>query len=157
VPKILEKYIFSGFGFDVIIHNVVLKEEHGETYPDINMNELKLMKAKALLRSKEGLTGYKLKFLRTFLKLSYQSVEQQTRVPASTLRSWEDKGSQFTGLSLEQEKLFRIVALNMILEEQRRQFDKELILITEFVEPSTDIAQAVDSQAGADSSFVFVG
>ena len=80
MSKILETYTFKGFGFDVLLKNVVLKSVHGEEYPDINMNEVKLSTAKALLNSKQRINGYQLKFLRTFLRMSFDDVSNKIHV-----------------------------------------------------------------------------
>ncbi len=119
MSKILETYIFKGFGFDVLLKNVALRSVHGEEYPDINMNEVKLRTAKALLNSKQRINGYQLKFLRTFLTLSIDDVSHKIQVPASTLRTWENNGNDFTGLTIEQEKAFRILAIYRIIEVKK--------------------------------------
>jgi len=155
MSKVLDTYIFTGFGFDVLLKNVVLKTVHGEEFPDINMNELKLLTAKALLRSQQRLTGNQLKFLRTFLKMSFDEVSKKILVASSTLRSWESKGKDFTGLSLEQEKAFRIMTINRILESEKSQYDMDLTLTKEFFAPEEQ--PALDIAANLDFSFISNG
>jgi len=138
MSEIQETYKFTGFGFDVLLHNVEIKEAHGEQYPDINMKKVKLLTAKELLKSKERLTGKKLKFLRTFLGLSYQKLSETVDVPASTLRSWEEKGAEATGLTVPQERQFRTYAIGSILDLEKKHMEKQIIM-TEFFElPSAD-------------------
>jgi len=155
MSKILETYTFKGFGFDVLLKNVVLKSVHGEEYPAINMNEVKLSTAKALLNSKQRINGYQLKFLRTFLKMSFDDVSHKIQVPASTLRSWENKGTDFTGLTIEQEKAFRILAINTILENEKSQYGLNLTLTKEFT--SSKKQTALDLEANLDYSFISNG
>ncbi len=155
MSKVLETYTFTGFGFDVLLKNVVIKKVHGEEFPDINMNELKLMTAKALLRNQQRLNGNQLKFLRTFLKMSFDDVSKKILVASSTLRSWEGKGKDFTGLSLEQEKAFRIMAINKILDSEKSQYDMSLTLRKEFFTPKEQ--PALDLAANFDFSFVSNG
>lgn len=145
MSKLLESYTFKGFGFDVLLKNVSLKNIDGEKYPAINMDELKKSTAKALLVSKDQLTGYQFKFLRTYLKMSFDDVFEKIHVAASTLRSWENKGTEFTGLSLEQEKAFRIMTINKILEIEKSKFDIELTLMKAFQSPLKK--EALDIQA----------
>ncbi len=156
MSKILENYIFSGFGFDILLKNVVIKEAHGEEYPDINMNELKLMTAKALLIRPVKMTGYQIKFLRTFLKLSFDSLAEKIDTAASTIRSWEKKGKDVSGLSIEHEKAFRIYAIHSILELERNKIDKDLILTKEFSDPKKE-SLPLDIAANIDYSFVSLG
>lgn len=151
MSKVAETYIFKGFGFDILLKNVVIKKVDDDEYPDINMNELKLDTAKALLASKQRLTGYQIKFLRTFLKMSFDNVESKIRVPASTLRSWESKGSEFTNLSLEHEKAFRIMLITQILEREKSKYDMDLTLTKEFTTPKQKTALDI---ASLDYSFV---
>lgn len=153
--KVLEAYTFKGFGFDVLLKNVVIKTSEGGDYPDINMNELKLLTAKALLHGKQRLNGYQLKFLRTFLKLSFDEVSNKIHVPASTLRSWENRGSEFTGLGIDQEKAFRIMTVNMIFESEKNSYDIEITLTKEFTSPK--IQKALDIAANWDFSFLANG
>ena len=130
--SVCEKYVFTGFGFDVLLRNVVMKREHGEVYPDINLQELKLLTAKELLRNSEKLSGKKLKFLRTFLKLSYQRLSSVINVPASTLRSWEDRGADFTGLTSSEERLLRVFAIDSILDLEKMYYEKLIVTIDYF-------------------------
>ena len=147
--KTLSSYTFKGFGFDVLLKNVPVKTVDGDDYPNINMNELKTHTAKALLRSKQRLIGHQMKFLRTYLKMSFDDVSARIHIPASTLRSWENKGADFTGLSLEQEKAFRILAINQILELEKSNFNTEVTLLKEFSAPAK--AAALDISSTFDS------
>ena len=137
--KTLKTYIFRGFGFDVLLRDVSIKLVDGQEYPNINMNELKTDTAKSLLSSKQSLTGYQLKFLRTYLKMSFDQLNEKIFIPASTLRSWENKGSDFTGFSIEQEKAFRILAVNQIFDDEKSKFNVEVALVKEFLSPAVPI------------------
>jgi len=152
--RTLETYTFKGFGFDVILKDVAVKSVEGEDYPSINMNELKTNTAKALLTNKQRLIGYQLKFLRTYLDMSFDQVSEKLHIPASTLRSWENKGNDFTGLSLEQEKAFRILSINQILELEKSRFNIEVTLIKEFQTPSKVVALDIGSTS---ESFIVNG
>lgn len=147
--KIVDSYTFKGFGFDVILKNIVVKSVDGEEYPAINLNELKNTTAKALLRSKQRLTGHQIKFLRTYLKMSYDEVAGEIHVAASTLRSWENKGADFTGLDVDHEKAFRIMTINKILESEKSKFNIEVTLVKEFQAPTK--IKALDITSSADS------
>ena len=154
MPKVIDTYTFKGFGFDVLLKNVIVKKIDGDDYPDINMNEVKLLTAKALLRSHQSLTGNQMKFLRTFLHMSFDEVSKIILIASSTLRSWENKGKEFTGLSLEQEKAFRIMAINKILEGEKSRYDIGLTLAKEF---TTEGQSSLDISANLDFAFVSNG
>ena len=146
MSKIVNDYIFTGFGFDVLIQNAKISStDDGDEYLDMNMNELKLVTAKVLLISEQRLNGYQLKFLRTFLKMSFDEVSDKIRIPASTLRSWENKGHEFTGLDIDQERAFRIMGINKILEREKSNYDIKLALTKEFSSPKKQIALDIAS------------
>ena len=149
MSKIVGSYTFKGFGFDVILKNIAVKSVDGEEYPAINLNELKKSTAKALLKSKQRLTGNQIKFLRTYLKMSYDEVAREIHVAASTLRSWENKGADFTGLDVDHEKAFRIMAISKILEKEKNKFNIEVTLVKEFQSPTK--MKALDITSSADS------
>ena len=149
MSKIVGSYTFKGFGFDVILKNIAVKSVDGEEYPAINLNELKNSTAKALLKSKQRLTGNQIKFLRTYLKMSYDEVAREIHVAASTLRSWENKGADFTGLDVDHEKAFRIMAISKILEKEKNKFNIEVTLVKEFQSPTK--MKALDITSSADS------
>ncbi len=138
--KVLKNYVFNGFGFDVLLRNITLKSIDGADYPDINMNELKKLTIKGLLASRQQLTGYQVKFLRTSIKMSFDQVSEKIYIAASTLRSWEAKGSEFTGFTIEQEKAFRMMVINEVLDTEKNKFNIELTLMTEFHSPDQKAA-----------------
>ncbi len=148
----LATYKFTGFGFDVLLHDVEIKEAHGEQYPDINIKKVKLLTAKELLKSRERLTGKKLKFLRTFLNLSYQNLTEIIDVPASTLRSWEDKGDEATNLTAPQERQFRVYAIESILNMERKHIEKQIVMTETYELPTQDTP--LDLGAGQDYSYI---
>lgn len=138
MSRIEKTYTFKGFGFDVLLKNIEILEAHGEEYPNINMNQLKVYTAKVLLQSRERLTGFKLKFLRTFLKLSYQKLADIVDVPASTLKSWEDRGKEATGFSVPQERQFRLFSIESILNMEKQSLEKQIVMAEDFDMPTYD-------------------
>ncbi|MGZ3748385.1 MAG: hypothetical protein ACXWRE_13470 [Pseudobdellovibrionaceae bacterium] len=82
-------------------------------------------------------------------------VQKTIPVASSTFRSSEGKGKEFTGLSLEQEKSFRIRAINRILESEKSQYDINLTLTREFFAPKEQ--PALDIAAVLDFSFILNG
>lgn len=128
MKKTLRAYLFKEFGFDIILKNVDVMSKHGEDYPDININEIKFFTAKTLLKSDFRLNGFQLKFLRTYIGESCESISIIIKVPASTLSSWEELGLAATGMLEGQEKAFRIYINNRIVDTERIIFDRDLCL-----------------------------
>ena len=94
----------------------------------------------------EIVTGKKLKFLRTFLKISYQKLSDIIDVPGSTLRLWEEKGNEATGMNAPQERQMRIFAIESILNLEKRHFEKQIIMSESFDAPSLDTIDLGRSQ-----------
>ncbi len=133
MKKIVDRYIFRGFGFDVIIPNVEIKEtKSGQTYPVINMDSLKCDTTKALVRTQERLTGKKLKFLRTFLGLSYRDLAKITGVGHTTLKNWENRGDAVTSLTTVQERHFRLHAIKAIILSEEKFLAENCVVQNEF-------------------------
>ena len=149
---IVSEYIFTGFGFNVLLHNIEIKSIHGEEYPEINLNEVKLLTAKQLLVSRERLTGEKLKFLRTFMKVSLSSLGEIISAPASTIRSWEEKNEESTGMSVPQERQFRIYAIEHLLDQEKKHLEKGIIMAEDFDEPVT--GATLDLKGTVDLSYL---
>jgi DNA-binding transcriptional regulator YiaG len=125
MKKILEKYIFNGFGFPVVLRDVKLKETpDGEPYPDLNMNWLEEMTAKALIKESAPLSGAKLRFLRKFLDKSLRDLAQELAVPHTSIKHWEDRPKEKTGLSPAHEKQIKYLTFLDIQAREQRQLSK---------------------------------
>lgn len=109
---------------------------------------------KFLASKRDVSTSHLMKFLRTFLGMSFDDVSEKIHIPDSTLRSWENKGADFTGLSLEQEKALRILAINQILDQEKSKFNIEVTLVKEFESPKKAVPLDISSTTG---SFVVNG
>ncbi len=125
MDKKLKEFTFTAFGFPVLLHDVVVKKtECGEEYPDINMKELELTVAKALIKNSTPLNGAKLMFLRKFLKLSLRDLGQELGVPHSNIKLWEDSGKDKTGLATTGEKLLKYLVLIHIQVIEQKELSK---------------------------------
>jgi hypothetical protein len=68
------------------------------------------------------------------------------------LRSWENKGTECTGFTIDQEKAFRILVINTIFENEKSQYGLNLTLTKEFTTPKKQTA--LDLEANLDYSFI---
>lgn len=134
--KILDKFIFEGFGFPVVLHNVIVSSFNGEDFPEINYNELRLQTIRALILSPKALKGAQLQFLRKFLKKSLRDIAEDLGVSHAQIKIWEDKSLEFTGLTQNQERKLKNHVLSFLIsEEQRFLYDK---LLTQKIEYQSD-------------------
>jgi len=134
MKKTLKEYIFTAFGFPVLLNDVVIKEtESGEEYPDINMKLLEFVLAKTLIKSSVSFNGAKLKFLRKFLKLSLRDLGQELGVPHTSLKLWEENSKDKAGLTSSQEKQLKYLILIHIQALEQKELSKA------FFEDSKDV------------------
>lgn len=134
--KILDKFIFEGFGFPIVLHNVIVTSFNGEDFPEINYNELRLQTIRALILSSKALKGAQLQFLRKFLKKSLRDIAEDLGVSHAQIKIWEDKSLEFTGLTQNQERKLKNHVLSFLIsEEQRFLYDK---LLTQKIEHQSD-------------------
>lgn len=135
--KIVEKFIFEGFGFSVILHNVIVDKYDGEEFPEINYAELKLQTVRALIMSSKALNGAQLQFLRKYTKKSLRDLGEDLEVSHAQIKIWEDKSLEFTGMTQNQERKLKNHVLNyLISQEQRFLYDR--LLTQEIVHISDD-------------------
>lgn len=125
--RIEKNYVFTGFGFNVVIPQVIINSIAGEEYPDLDMNALKITTAKNLLLSKSRISGAQLSFLRTLMRLSLVNLSEMIDVPPSTISLWEKNSEKITGLTVSQERLLRLQAIEYILDSERDSFNKEIV------------------------------
>ena len=125
--KILEKLIFEGFGFPVVLHNVIIRHYEGEAFPDINYNELKLQTIKALIISPNAINGAQLKFLRKFVNKSLRDLGAELEVSHAQIKNWEDADHSFTGLTQNQERKLKSLVLNHLLSQEQKYFYDRLL------------------------------
>lgn len=130
--KIKKNFKFSGFGFDIMIKNAIFSKLNGEEFLDLDMYELKYKTAHSILKSQHKIQGAHLKFLRSFIEKSYDELSSMIHVPSSTLRLWENKPSEKTGLTTTQEKAFRMYVCNTLFEIERNHLNLEITLTESF-------------------------
>lgn len=87
--------------------------------------------------------------------MSFNDVSKMIPIGSAILLSWEDNGKEFTGLTLEQEKAFRMMVFNRVLESEKSQYAMSITLTKEFVAPKE--LSPLDVAASLDVSFVSNG
>ena len=125
--KIIEKFIFEGFGFPIVLHDVIVDQYDGQEFPEINYNELKLQTVKALLISSKALSGAQLQFLRKYTKKSLRDLADDLEVSHAQIKNWEDKKLELTGMTNTQERILKNHVFNFLISQEQRYFSDKLI------------------------------
>jgi DNA-binding transcriptional regulator YiaG len=119
-------YLFSGFGFDILIKNAPISIVFDEECLNLNMKELEELVIATLLKSTKKLSGPEVKFLRKHFGLSTADISSNLRINESNLKFWER--SQKTGLSQTEEYAFRSYIVDTMLSKKKRDFLNTSIL-----------------------------
>ena len=125
---ILDKFIFEGFGFPLVLHNVVVDKYDGEDFPQINYSELRLRTVKALIMSSKALTGAQIQFLRKYTNKSLQELEEELKVSHTKIKIWEEN---------DQERKLKNHVLNYYIYQKQR-FLSDRLLTQEITQISDD-------------------
>ncbi|MBL6988724.1 MAG: hypothetical protein ISR65_03065 [Bacteriovoracaceae bacterium] len=127
MSKRLEEYIFTTFGFPVMLRDVEIKEtESGEDYIDIDMKALEHIVIKVLLKSKTALSGAKLAFLRKFLNIPTKELGTQMGIATIDLKRWESCTREPTGLTTVQENRLKYFVLLHLQVMEQKELSKQL-------------------------------
>lgn len=134
--KILPKFIFEGFGFPIVLKDVIIEKVGEDEFPEINYNELKIKTVKALIITSKALTGAQLQFFRKFVDQSLREFADHIEVSHAQIKNWEDRPEELTGLTQNQERKIKNLVLNFLLsQEQKFYYDR---LLTQEIEKLTD-------------------
>lgn len=117
--KILDKFIFDGFGFPVILYNVIVDKYDGEEFPEINYTKLSRQTVKALILSSKALSGAQLQFIRKYTKKSLRDLGDDLGVSHAQIKIWEDRDQEFTGMTHNQERRLKNHVLNYLISEEQ--------------------------------------
>jgi DNA-binding transcriptional regulator YiaG len=119
-------YLFTGFGFDILIKNAPMSVVFDEECLDLNMKDLEELVIATLLKSTKKLSGPEVKFLRKHFGLSVADVSSHLRMNESNLKFWER--SQKTGFSQTEEYAFRSYIIDTMLSKKKYEFLNTSIL-----------------------------
>ncbi len=134
--KIIAEFIFEGFGFPVILRNVSVDKYDGEDFPEIDYFELTQQTVRALIMSSTAINGAQLQFLRKYTKKSLRDLGEELKVSHAQIKIWEDRNSEFTGLTHIQERMFKSHVLSFLLSQEQKFFSDRLF--TQNIEQVTD-------------------
>lgn len=107
--KIEKEYRFEGFGFPVTAYNAPMRLIRGEWCLDVNMNEFERDIAKELVIGEIPLTGYEVRFIRHFMRLSLEEFGRRLGVTHPAVIRWEGREDKITGMYAGTEIILRLI------------------------------------------------
>lgn len=121
----VEKFIYEGFGFPVILLNVPMKKFRGVEVPDINYNTLQSILLDLLSHKPLPLTGNEIRFIRQSLKMTLVEFAKHFGVTHAAVIKWEKSRDQFAKITPSTElhiRLFNLERLKVSNEKFRNTF-----------------------------------
>jgi transcriptional regulator with XRE-family HTH domain len=121
----VEKFVYEGFGFPVILLDVPMKKIRGIAVPDINYNALQLILLDLLSHKPFPLTGDEIRFIRQSLKMTLVEFAKHFGVTHSAVIKWEKSKDQFAKITSSTElhiRLFTLEHLKVSNEKFRNTF-----------------------------------
>lgn len=110
----VEKFVYEGFGFPVILLNVPLKKIRGIEVPDINYNALQLILLDLLSHKPFPLTGNEIRFIRQSLKMTLAEFAKHFSVTHAAVIKWEKSKDQFAKITPSTELYIRLYNLERL-------------------------------------------
>lgn len=126
----MNKLIYSGLGFPIILKGVKTFEFRGETLPKINHRELEDMVFKTLLRYPANFSGAQLAFVRGYMQLSQKKFASILGLSThATISGWEGKKDHATGMPATTEVVIRLLMAEFIRDNKFASHFREFLEI----------------------------
>jgi len=109
---IVRGFVDRGFGFPVILDEVLIKEVGGESVPMIDYQQLMREVMRALPFKQGRLSGNETKFLRHALGMTLTQFGTILGVSHAAVVKWEKAGASPTAMSPASEKLLRLFTMS---------------------------------------------
>lgn len=114
--KIENKFVYDGLGFPVILYDVPMIKIRGEWALDINMNHFQQAVLLALAYHPFGLTGDHVRYIRSWLRLSYEKFAVLCGITHPAVLKWEKAKNRNAKISVSTQREIRLHVLDNILK-----------------------------------------
>ncbi len=115
-----KKYLYTGFGFPVLLEKVELVKVMGCWSPKIDIKGLAAVVIRALTEKSGKLTGSQVRFIRDYFSMSLRTfAEKVVKQSHSAVQKWEKAGDQPTSMDENTEDMLRLYILNHLSSENK--------------------------------------
>ncbi len=111
MEKRIKKMPYNGFGFQLTLTNVPVKNIRGNLEPVVNYKDLGREVILVLVLKKNPLTGHQLKFMRGYFEMTLREFASVFGLSHQAVMKWEERGDKFAHISPATEKMVRLDAL----------------------------------------------
>jgi len=112
--KIQDRFVYTGFGFPVVLLNVPVGKVRGTWTPLVDYNKLQKCMVEALAYKPVRLTGHEIHFIRTYFKMTLVDFGDRFSVSHPAVIKWENAGDEPTAMNWVVEKDIRIFILDCL-------------------------------------------
>ncbi len=109
--KVLDRSVYDGFGFPVVLVQVPMVRVRGEWTPDVNMDVLSRRVLRAVAEKPVRLTGAEVRFVRHSVSMTLEEFASRFGVTHPAVLKWERSGNHPTAMSWAIEKDIRLEIL----------------------------------------------
>jgi DNA-binding transcriptional regulator YiaG len=118
--KVIDRYVYEGLGFPVILINIAMKEAFGEWILDMDLNHLQQMVLRALIHKPVPLNGHELRFIRKYFEMTIVAFGKLLGVTHAAVLKWENNQSHINPAT---ETYIRLFVMDR-LQTKDREFRK---------------------------------
>lgn len=112
--KIEKRFVYDGFGFDVVIRNVPMVKVRGTWTPKLDYNKLARDVVLALAHKPARLTGAEIRFIRLHFEMTLESFGKRFAVSHPAVMKWEATDDRAPALKWPVEKDIRLFVLDQL-------------------------------------------
>ena len=129
--KRVEKFVYGGLGFPIVLRNIVLVKKRDVWTPAIDYNKLQKQVLLALAQKPFSLTGNEIHFIRAYFEMTLENFGKQFGVTHVAVLNWEKTQNKPAKINPTTELCIRLLILeklkinNQLFRETFREFDME--------------------------------
>lgn len=117
--KIEAAYIYNGFGFPLVLHNVPMVNIRGVWTPDIRWNRLEKIVLLLLAHHQAELTGNQIRFIRHFMELNQREFSDLFRVTHAAVVKWEKSQDKPAKMQVTTQIAIRLCILDNLIKDDK--------------------------------------
>lgn len=122
--KIEKKFIYTGLGFPVELHNVEMIKIKDAFHPKIDVRKIADSVIESLIIQKTRFTGNQVKFIRTYFSMSLRKFANVVNESHTAIMKWENFSDKPTNMDVNIESMLRLyICDHVIVKNNQRKND----------------------------------
>lgn len=118
--KIEKKFIYTGLGFPVEIHNVEMIKINGTFHPKIDARKIADSVIESLVTQKTRFTGNQVKFIRTYFSMSLREFAKVVNESHTAIMKWEKFADKPTNMDVNIESMLRLYMCDRVIVQSNQ-------------------------------------